>query len=86
MQIEFLADGAVYTVTAEVPTFRANALRKVLAIFVYPNAIEIAIEKFRPPFTASTILVSPPARVAISPTFTTFWLDCVITELVLTRH
>jgi hypothetical protein len=68
MQIEFLEDGAEYTVTAEVPTFRDNAFLKVFAIFVYPNAIEIAIEKFLPPFTASTIVDSPPVRLARSPT------------------
>jgi hypothetical protein len=71
MQIEFLLDGALYTVTAEVPTFRANAFLKVFAMFYYPNAIEIAIEKFRPPFTAETMVVSPPANVAKSPTSTT---------------
>jgi hypothetical protein len=71
MQIEFLEDGAEYTVTAVVPTFRANAFLKVFAMFYYPNAIEIAIEKFRPPFTAETMVVSPPANVAKSPTSTT---------------
>jgi hypothetical protein len=55
--MEFLPAGAVYTDTAAVPMFLASAFLNEFAIFFYPSATAIAIEKL---FASSTaeILVS----------------------------